>query len=98
MSEKLLPEEKKNHRNLQCRFKFPKAPQVQSTLTKIGDDWVLLLKRNDSILNNRNDLVLQNWRATIDWSPIISKEKVLRYAGKNMHRKQSRGRNLSWKC
>lgn len=66
MQKKLLLEKKEKPP------RYPMALQLSPGSTppvdsyRNGDNWELDLKRNDPILNNRNDFVLQNWRANND--------------------------------
>ena len=66
----------------QCRFGFPKRLQEQSTIAKENGVWKFFPKRNDPLLSRYNCYISRVWRANTDFTPVISREAVLKYIAK----------------
>src|SRR5699024_9520966 len=65
-----------------CRYKFPKELQEESSVSDSEGYMQYCPKRDDPWLCRYNPLISQIWRANTDFSPIASKEAVLRYIAK----------------
>ena len=81
---------KSNETELKCRFHFPFdiCPKTKSEFEKIhtsGDEHYrakIVTKRNDSRLNNHQQLQLQGWRANCDIQVVIDHYACVEYLTK----------------
>lgn len=73
----------KKTKKLVCRFHFPyDFCERSKIILNEKKEFELVTKRNDSLMNKYNPWVLQNWRANMDISPIMSRAGFLNYLAK----------------
>lgn len=74
-----------------CRFHYPKELLTQTRI--VQDDkqrWVLQFERNDQILNEYCKVLLQIWRANMDFRPIIDPKDIVWYVTKYISKSEKK--------
>ena len=82
-------------KQLVCRFSFPFDLKEFTTLEQDRAIFKLVTKRNDPLVNRHNRIILQEWRANIDWQPIVSTHAVLRYIAKYAAKSEPQSRTYA---
>ncbi|KAE8749141.1 hypothetical protein FOCC_FOCC004047 [Frankliniella occidentalis] len=86
----------KKTKKRECRFGFPKYLQDTSSykIDPETHDIEFTSKRNDPLLNNFNDYIIQTWRANIDISPVMSKQALINYLAKYISKPERESNKL----
>ena len=84
---------------LVCRFGYPKCCESHTRIDfeNIGDNSVratIVLRRNDSMMNPHNKVMLQHWRANVDLQVILDYHAAIAYMVKYAAKAEKQGRNL----
>lgn len=71
-----------------CRFGYLKEI-TENTCLRDSGKLELVTARNDPLINPRDRLQLQGWRANVDLKPILSMSAALQYASKSERQSES---------
>ena len=84
----------------ECRFKYPRPTQEESTLTfeRLSDGSIrgtLTTRRNDPRINSHSRTLLQNWRANVDVQVIVDPDECARYMAKYAAKGESKSTSMT---
>ena len=79
----------------ECRFGFPKPlQQVTTIVTEEDGEPAVITARNDCLLNAYNPVQLSAWRANVDMTYVLSRQKVIKYVAKYATKSEPRSKAL----